>query len=530
MPWALPFLLALAAAGCGEHAAESPARSGAGAKGGGGELRVLIPVEPASLDPHDFTNESMVFLGPNLFNKLVNLDADLRLLPDLAESWTVTDGGLTYDFSLRRGVKWHDGRPFTSHDVRWTLEHLARRKASAQLAAARIAGFATPDDHRIVLRLREPWSPFLSSLANEGPYILPRPEREREEPGRTAGPVGTGPFRFREWVRGDHVTLDANPDYFRRGPFVDRLTFRFEPDVDRGAALLFAGEADYFVGRPALPQVLQLARDPRVRIHSRPSSTRYYCGFNLRHPALRDLRVRTALNLAVDRVPLVQRALLGYGTPAQGFYTPAVAWAYNAAARVPRFDPELAAALLDEAGLLPGPDGVRLRLRLVAADLPPFQELAEEMRRQLALLGVVVQLDIVPHPAVIRKLLRDHDFDLGLLGGQHGPDPENLNARFGTRGYSQFMGYSSPELDAAVAEGAATVEIPARARAYFRAQEILARDLPVLPLADGVNVAVALPGVVGLPQAEARGLVAIHELSLVRLEKDPRDARRKGRS
>ena len=127
-------ILALAAAGCGDRTAPDSGDR----KGGGGELRVLIPYEPASLEPNDFRNESLVFLGPNLFSKLVTVDADLRLLPDLAESWTVADGGLAYTFALRPQARWHDGRPFTSRDVRWTFEQIARRKTPAQAAAGRI--------------------------------------------------------------------------------------------------------------------------------------------------------------------------------------------------------------------------------------------------------------------------------------------------------------------------------------------------------------------------------------------------------
>jgi ABC-type transport system substrate-binding protein len=117
-----------------------------------------------------------------------------------------------------------------------------------------------------------------------------------------------------------------------------------------------------------------------------------------------------------------------------------------------------------------------------------------------------------------RRTVQERDFDLTLVGGTHGPDPENLNFRFGSRSPTQFLGYSSAELDAALAEGARTVDLPRRARAYFRAQEILARDLPVAPLAEGVHVAVFRPGVRGLPQIEARGLVPPHDYSLVRLK------------
>lgn len=514
----------LAACGSGDRPGDGPGRQpGAEAKGGGGELRVLLPAEPRGLDPNSPRDEISLLLAPNLYSRLAMLDVDGQLHPDLAESWTVDPAGRVYTFRLRPGVRWHDGRPFGAADVRWTFERLAGRPSLAAEAIRRIAAVETPDEGTVVFRLRETWAPFLSTLAGYGAFILPRPAPG----GRTwdaGAPVGTGPFRFVSWARGREVVVAANRQYFRPGPYLDRVAFRFESDPERGAAKIAAGEADYTMLRPLLARLPQLARDPRLAVHTSPSDNRYLLVFNLRRPPFADRRVREALSRALDRTALLQTALYGYGAPAVGFYTPAVAWAYNAAARTPAFDPARARALLDAAGLKPDASGVRLRTELLVGALPPFTEVARSVADQLRTLGLEVRVTPVTGAAWMERAGERHEFDLTLMGGNQGPDPENLNARFGSRGAFQIMGYESPEMDAALADGAHAVGLAARSRAYFRAQEILARDLPVVPLAEGVHVTLTRRGVTGLPWAEGRGLIPDHELSLVRV----RDRRRAG--
>jgi peptide/nickel transport system substrate-binding protein len=200
-----------------------------------------------------------------------------------------------------------------------------------------------------------------------------------------------------------------------------------------------------------------------------------------------------------------------------GFYTPAVAWAYNAAARAPELDPDRARALFADAGLSPDAHGIRLRTELVFGDVPPFPEIAHAVADQLQAMGIEVRLTPVTVAGWMERALRQHDFDLTLMGGSQGPDPENLNVRFGSHGTTQVMGYESQELDAALAEGSRTTDLTRRARAYYRAQEILARDLPAVPLAESVHVTLSRRGVTGLPWVEGRGLVPDQELSLVRV-------------
>jgi len=194
-----------------------------------------------------------------------------------------------------------------------------------------------------------------------------------------------------------------------------------------------------------------------------------------------------------------------------------VAWAYNAAARAPDFDPVRARALLDAAGLVRDAQGIRLRSELLVGDLSPFSEIARAVAAQLRAVGIEVRLTPVTVTAWVERALQRHDFDLTLMGGSQGPDPENLNVRFGSHGTTQIMGYESPELDAALAEGSRVTDLAQRARAYYRAQEILARDLPVTPLAEGIHITISRRGVTGLPWVEGRGLVPEQELSLVRV-------------
>lgn len=497
--------VSLLAAGCearGLPSQQQPPRAG--------ELRVILPGEPSSLSPAKAHNEAAVLLAPNLFSQLVAFDADGRLFPDLAQRWSVGEGGLSYTFHLRRDVRWHDGRPFTAADVRWNFERWIKNPGFAAEAIRRIERIETPDDATVTIRLREPWAPFLVTLAWYGGYLLPRhlPLEQAEE-----RPVGTGPFQFGEWERGQRIVFVANPRFHRTGPHLERLVFTFEPDPRKVPQALLTGKADYTIVRPPLDMVASLENDPAIRFLSAPSDARTYCAFNLRRRPLQDRRVREAINRAIDRQQILEQAFHGFGAPALGFYTPTVSWAYNGNAHVPEHDPQRARELLAEAGFAGG-----LELELLATRLASQPDVVQLLTEQLAAVGITLRPVFLSLEELLQRSLIEHDFDITLIGGSQGPDPENLNSRFGSKGPVQFMGYSNPELDAALAEGARTLDVSRRAEAYFRAQEILAHDLPIAPLVEGIHLLFLSRRVHGLPQVEARGLVPVNEYSLVRVE------------
>lgn len=503
-------VLTVFAGGCDGEAASAPGPTRSG------EFRVLIPARPATFNPNLDFDEPAYVVGNSLFNHLVAINESGRLLPDLAESWTVSPDGRTYTFALRKGVRWHDGMPFTSADVKWTLEAIAA-DGQAKDSLAPVERITTPDAATIVLTLKYPWAPFVSDLSGVGTSILPRHLYEgtdwRTNPANRA-PVGTGPFRFSRWADAATLVLEANASFFRAGPFVERLIFEVAP-ADTVAARLRDGSADYAVTRPDAPLSTDLPEPLLLR--TLPTSARSYLAMNLRRAPLDDVRVRRALAAAVDRDDLV-RSADGLGAPAVGWYTPDVAWAYNADARVPDFDPEAARRLLAEAAYdRAGRSGAR-PLAFVIADVGPVRLAAAALERHFSAIGVTVDLVALPLSEWLKRVINAHDFDLTIVSGVQGPDPDALRRRFlagtVTGGY---IGYDDPRFRAAVEEGARATDVARRAAAYYRAQEILAEDVPFIPLVESVKVLVYNRRVSGLPQLEARALVGAFDFSLVRV-------------
>jgi peptide/nickel transport system substrate-binding protein len=505
-----PFIiLALASllAGCAERTTASR-----GAKGGDGTLRLSLVGEPQTLNPNLGPGESSLIIGQGLFNRLVSLAADGSVLPELAHSWEASDDGLRYRFHLRGDVAWHDGRPFTSTDARVTIEHVMRESSNRDVAS-HIAGVTTPGPYTVEISLREPWAAFLTSFAWYGTSILPaHVYRDRPWADHPANlrPIGTGPFKFVSWEPG-RIVMEKNGAYFGPGPYVDRVEYLLAKTPEEAAELLLQGRADLLVGRPPSEHLPELMKVPHLQVRTSPSDARVYLGLNLTRQPFKDLRVRRALSMAIDRRALVTNGLGGVGAPGQGFYTPSVRWAYNELARAPDYDP--VAARRELAALVPpGYSAVLVSTRIGTAE-----PLAVELARQLERVGLKVRVEHERLDGYFQRVLGKRDFDLALLSGSQGPDPDNLAPRFGSNGIYQVMGYSNPAVDEALARGARSSDVTARAAAYRRVQEILAADLPVVPLVESVRVKVYRKGLRGLPEEDARGLVPEFTYNLIRM-------------
>lgn len=486
-----------------------------GSKGGDGTLRLSFPGEPRSLNPNlgPTPDEFAMIVAPNLFNRLVSLGADGTLLPELAESWDESDDGLAYTFHLRADVRWHDGRPFSSEDVRITFARVVHESSNRDLAA-RIAGVTAPDARTVVIRLTEPWAAFLTRLGWFGTWVLPAHiYGSAPWQGHPANdtPTGTGPFRFVRWDRGQRIVLAKNTDYFGPGPYADEIEVLVSNGAAEAVIPLKEGRAHLLIGRPPAEALPSLRTLPHLRVVTAPGDGRTYLAFNLRRAPLQDGRIRRAINLALDRRALVEGPLGGLGAPAFGFYTPTVSWAYNGDARAPAHDRLAARRLLAEALTAP------LRLTLVVPEGGSAAALAGEVARQLDAVGIRVSVQRVTAGEYFARLMETRDFDLVMLSGSHGPDPESLASRFASNGAFQFMGYANAELDELLARAGREGDVATRARAYHRAQEILAADLPVAPLTESVRVTVFRAGLRGLPQVDARGLVPEYAFNLIRL-------------
>ena len=482
-------------------------------KGGDGVLRLSLPAEPRTLNPNvGPLDEYALIVGQNIFSKLVSRADDGTILPEVAHRWTESDDGLAYTFHIRRGITFHDGTPLTVADVRATFARIAE-SANTDLAQ-HITGAEAQGDDAVVIRLKAPWAAFLPTLAWYGASILPAHIYGASWKDNAANrkPVGSGPFRFKSWEPGSRIVLEKNAHFFGQGPYVDELDYRIAASPAEGTQQLLDGRVDFVIGRPPVSMVRQLLRTPGVRVSTSPSDGRSYLAFNLRRPPFNDPDLRRAVNLALDRRAIVDRGVSGYGMPAVGFYTPAVAWAYNGNARVPPQDVAAARRLVAAAA--------PVRPIAFAFAAPPGAEptpIVAVIAEQLQAIGFRVEPTAIPPVDYLQTLTKGDSFDLVVLGGSQGPDPDTMTSRFSTGGTLQIMGYSNPELDAVLARGGTLSDPVSRAAAYFRAQEILAADLPIAPLFETIRFGVYRDGLRGVPHEDALGLVADYTFNLVRL-------------
>jgi peptide/nickel transport system substrate-binding protein len=500
------------AAGCA--APDAPPRD---VKGGDGGLRLSLPGEPRTLNPNLVPfDEFTLLVTQNIFSRLVTRASDGTVLPELAERWTESADGRTYTFYLRPGVRFHDGTPLTSEDVRATFARIG--ESSNTEVAQRVAGVDAPDATTVNVHLKVPWAAFIPSIASFGASILPAhvygSTPWKDNPANRK-PIGSGPFKFKAWEPGRRIVLEKNTAFFGQGPYVDELEYVITPTPAEGVQLLVSGRVDLMVGRPPAAMVRELTHTSGLRVSMAPSDGRTYLAFNVRRAAFSDLRMRRAVNLALDRQALIGDVMGGLGMPAFGFYTPAVAWAYNGAARVPTYDPIEAIRLVRT--LHPPP----VTLIYVGSPGAAPTPVSAEVARQLTAVGMRVTAVPVPAQQFVDYLRAGEGFDMVVLSGFQGPDPDTMTARFGSTGSMQMMGYSNAELDRVLARGGAVADPAARASAYYRAQEILAADLPIAPLFETIRIAVYRDGLRGLPDDDARGLVADNAFNLVRMPVPP---------
>ena len=489
----------------------------------GGTFIIAYTGDPINFNPDAKIDDMAYAINQNLFNKLVTLDYNYNVIPDLAEALpTISADGKTYTFKLRKGVKWHDGKPFTSADVKWTFDTIIAKKGNASSNLAALDKVETPDDSTVVMSLKEPSAPFLGFLAWYGTFIMPKHIYDGtdwlENPANM-NPVGTGPFKFAEWKKADHVTLTANKDYFKGAPYLDKVIFQIIPDANTALQAFLNGDVDYLQTRPPLSEVKKLQQTSGVKMILLPSPSRYYVAFNQGRKPFDNVKVRQAVQLAINNAEIAEKALKGLGAPAENYYTPSIGWAVNKNAKIPARDLDQAKKLLDEAGLKPDAKGIRIKTNLPYFTGSDWKDMATVIKENLKEVGIDVTLEELEIAAWMAKVIDKHDFGVTILNGFQGPDPDNLRLRVGTGGGINVSGYSNKAIDEALTAGRQKMNQADRAPFYFKAQELMAQDLPIAPLAEVVTIAPFKDYVHNMPIDEAKGKVTFADFSLVWLAK-----------
>lgn len=465
----------------------------------GGTLTAVVNPEPAFLVSAHNPIGGVLLVSSKMFDGLLTYDIDMNLKPGLATNWEVAADGLSIRLDLRKGVKWHDGVPFTSRDVAFTMMKVWKTlHPRNRVTMAKVTGVETPDDHTVVFRLSGP-APFILSVLNGGEsQIVPQHIYDGDDIARNMvekSPVGTGPFRLKEWRRGDAVILERNADYWEEGkPYLDRIIFRIIPDEASRATAFETGEVQFGSFSPVAPCTAQrLAKLPNLGVETRGYQffgTRFMFEINLRNPILADRRVRQALAHSINRDFILDNVWCGLGEKSTGPVPVALKQFYTSDVPSYPFDVKKAEALLDEAGHKRGADGIRFKMTHDPLPFgPAYSRAAEVVKQNLRAVGIDVEVRAQDTPSWLRRIYTDNDFDMTSNTLSALPDPTlgvqrvywSKNIVKGVP-FSNSSGYSNPEMDRILESAQSAADSERRKLLFHEMQRIAQRDLPVIDL------------------------------------------------
>ncbi|GAA5234251.1 peptide ABC transporter substrate-binding protein [Verticiella sediminum] len=473
----------------------------------GGQALIGYTNEPAVLNPLTVGLSVDQGVWWTLYSPLWAIDENGEFVPRLAkEVPTVANGGISADglrwrIRLREGVKWHDGQPFTAADVAYTISLIQNPKFKAVNRSGHmyVKEIQVVNDHELTWTMSEPFSPYLSLLS--WTFIVPEHiVASADDPNNSSlnsKPIGTGPFKFAERVTGDHVTVEANPEHFGEGPYLDRIIFKYIPDMNAMYHQFESGSVDYY-------GLSGIGPDKYAGLKAMPNKSVYISDLpavmnitlNVGNEILSSKSVRHALYYAMDKQPVIDELYYGL-PPTTESYLPSGNWAYKPDLPKHEFNPEKAKELLEAEGWKVGAGGIRAkngkRLELVLATTAgnPTQEQTQLLLQQnWQDVGVAVTINNMPGAVIWGDywLKSQYDMLLTYTNVNIASDPNPMQ-RFGSKsipaqggtGYNVYQ-YQNPELDELMDAALRTSEIPKRREYYFRTQEIMRDALVMLPL------------------------------------------------
>lgn len=453
-------------------------------------LTFLIESNPTNLDPRFATDANSQHIDGILFSSLLQRDALMNLHGDLAESWDTPDP-LTYVFHLRRGVRFHDGRPLTSADVKATFDFILNpaNRSPKRGGFRMISSIAATEDTTVIFHLSEPYASFTANLIPSALGIVPA----NAGADFSRHPIGSGPFRFVSQSQDDEVVVERNPDYFRGAPQITRVKFRVVPDAIVRALELRKGSADLEVSTLAPDMIPVLAKDPHLAVTQRPGTNFTYLGLNLEDPILAHREVRQALAFATDREALIHYLLHGQARVAAGILPPNH-WAYEPNVAQYALDTARAEKLLDAAGFPRQQNGIRFHLMLKTSTDEQFRLIGAALQEQWRKVGIDLELRPLEFATLLSDAIKGN-FQLNLLrwvGANTDPDIFEFvfsSKRFPPDGANRGH-YRNPRIDALTDQIRVEMNPEKRKALCSEAQKILAVDLPYLPLwfTDAVSV------------------------------------------
>jgi peptide/nickel transport system substrate-binding protein len=447
-----------------------------------GTIDFVIEASPTNLDPRIGADAYSQHIDGLIFSSLVSHDAQMKITPDLAASWETPDP-LTYIFHLRPGVKFHDGRPLTAADVKFTFDSILSGavKSPKRGSFKMVDTIEAPDDATVIFHLHEPYASFLWSLARPVVGIVPRGSGTEV----AEHPMGSGPFRFVSMTTDEEIVLARNENYFAGAPYIEHLRIRIVPDVTVRALELRKGSADATINSLTPDMVVTLGKEKGLVADQQPGTTLAYISFNFEDPTLAKREVRQALAYATDRKTIIQYLLRGQARPASSLLPPN-SWAFDPEVQRYDYDPARAEQLLESAGYHRGADEMRLHLTLKTSTDESTRLMSEAIADQWKRVGVALELRPLEFATFYSDITHGsfQMYALRWVGANNDPDifefvfsSKKMPPAGANRGH-----YSNSRLDLLLQEEHVEMVQEKRKALLSQVQKIVAEDEPYINL------------------------------------------------
>jgi len=478
--------VAAAAAQPTTGAASAAAPAVAGAKGG----TIKFPLgSDGPLNPIVVPgNLASIFTNKTVFNGLIRFNSKtLNPEGDLAEKWEVAPDGKSITFTLRQGVKWHDGQPFTADDVKFTFDTMLDPKINARFRSniKGVTEAVVNSPLSVTLKLTTPL-PSLPIQLGYNIHMIPKHVLQGQDINAPkdflAKPIGTGPFKFVEATPGSTMTVERYDNFHFGAPQLDRITFKVTPDINAQLAQLKTGELDFMLMEP--DQAGTVKSDNNIVIQNASQVNYYFIAYNDKRPLFSDKLVRQALTMAIDREAIVKDVLGGAGQIANGPINPLLAWAYTDEVKKLSYDPKAAAAQLDAAGWKAGSDGIRAKdgqkfsfELLVDKGNTTRESVAQIAQQAWKAIGIDAKINVMEFNAAVAKFIAG-DFDSIVNWYITPPDPD-VFAWYSTGGTSNQWHYSNPQVDDLLTKARSELDQTKSGALYKQFLGIIAEDEPI---------------------------------------------------
>lgn len=489
------------------------------AAGGKGTAVLGIDTDPPTLNIATTTDFTAGDVSAKILEGLIYLNPNYEPQPSLATAWTVSSDGKTYRFTLRRGVKWHDGREFSSADVKFSFVEVLAKMHPRGAPVFKNLGIEvdTPDANTVVFRLQKAYAPFLSQMTVFDAPIIPRHLYEGSNIGTNPvnqRPIGTGPFKFAEWKRGATIRLVRNPEYWAGPdkPYLEQIVFQIIPQGPNRVPALQTGEIDelldFYTPKPEVPRLMADKNLYTRRGVNIPAL--WFMMYNTKAGVFTSKEARHALAFAIDRERIVKQVMQGIARPGAGAFGDGFKWLLNddvAYAKKFPYDPARARALLQKAGIRPNTTTVRIPFDVGRPQMRAQSQIIQDNLRQV---GLEAKLEPLERSVLYERVFAKRDFDLTLQSYYSAGDPaigytRLYNTYTGTAPSTNASGYSNPKVDEMLGQAATAPDRAARAKIYKELQVILNEDLPTLVLFDEETVDTASKKLTGVfPALDAR--------------------------